>query len=62
VADPVNILSLYSGSGMHDEAVCAALRVLGFAPRVLGYVDGISHTSVSLWSHLQLPRVAVVRV
>lgn len=24
---------------MHDEAVCAALRVLGFAPRVLGYVE-----------------------
>lgn len=45
--DSVNILSLYSGSGMHDEAVCAALRVLGFAPRVLGYVE--REASAAAW-------------
>ncbi|MCC6358082.1 MAG: DNA cytosine methyltransferase [Phycisphaerales bacterium] len=47
MADPVNILSLYSGSGMHDEAVCAALRVLGLAPRVLGYVE--REASAAAW-------------
>lgn len=39
VADPVGILSLFSGSGMHDEAVRAGLRLLGYESRVLGFVE-----------------------
>lgn len=39
VADPIGILELFAGSGYHGEAVCAALRFLGFEPRVLGYVE-----------------------
>lgn len=57
MADPVNILSLYSGSGMHDEAVCAALRVLGFAPRVLGYVE--REASAAAWLLARMEAAAV---
>lgn len=47
MADPVNILSLYSGSGMHDEAVRAGLRVLGYESRILGYVE--REASAAAW-------------
>jgi DNA (cytosine-5)-methyltransferase 1 len=47
VANPVNILSLYSGSGMHDEAVRAGLRVLGYDSRVLAYVE--REASAAAW-------------
>ncbi|MGE0289356.1 MAG: DNA cytosine methyltransferase [Bradyrhizobium sp.] len=57
MADPVNILSLYSGSGMHDEAVCAALRVLGFDPRVLGYVE--REASAAAWLLARMEAAAV---
>ena len=47
MADPINILSFYSGSGMHDEAVCAGLRLLGYGARVLGYVE--REASAAAW-------------
>lgn len=47
MADPINILSFYSGSGMHDEAVCAGLRLLGYVPRILGYVE--REASAAAW-------------
>lgn len=47
MADPVNILSLYSGSGLHDEAVQAGLRVLGYESRILGYVE--REASAAAW-------------
>lgn len=39
MADPVRILSLYSGSGMLDEAVRAGLELHGLRSRVVGYVE-----------------------
>lgn len=47
MADTLNILSLYSGSGMHDEAVCAGLRLLGYGARVLGYIE--REASAAAW-------------
>ena len=47
MADPINILSLFSGSGMHDEAVQLALDVLGFRSRVRGYVE--REASAAAW-------------
>lgn len=47
MADPIRILSLFSGSGMHDEAVRVALEWLGFASRVLGYVE--REASAAAW-------------
>lgn len=39
MADTVKIMSLYSGSGMLDEAVAAGLDRHGFDSRVLGFVE-----------------------
>lgn len=57
MADTLNILSLFTGSGMHDEAVRAGLRVLGYNSRVCGYVEREASAAAFLMGRMEAATV-----
>jgi DNA (cytosine-5)-methyltransferase 1 len=53
VATPLNLVGLCAGVGMLDEGVHAGLEHLGFAPRVLAYVERESYAAATLLARME---------
>lgn len=53
VADPINILGVFAGGGMHDTAVAIALETLGYDVRAVGYVERDSAAAAMLLARME---------
>jgi len=52
-AIPLNLIGLCAGVGMLDEGVRAGFEHLGFAPRVLAYVERESYAAATLLARME---------
>ena len=58
VVDSLNIFSLFSGSGMLDEAVGCALSVLGYGHRMVGYAERECSAAALLLAGMEKQRLS----